>query len=471
MKTYTLRTRILIPLMLAIVVLLGAFVFSFYRFQQRHLTNVVRSKLASVQELFVGLLARDASMMGAALEAILLDEQLKGALKAKDRSALLELTQTLFRELNSGHGITHFYFTGPDRVNILRVHKPERYGDRINRFTTLEAEKTGKLAHGIELGPLGTFTLRVVEPLYDGEQLIGYVELGEEIHHIIRELKEIFGIEIYVVIEKRYLDRANWESGMRMLGREAIWERFPSVVMIDYTLDVFPERLAGFLDEEQLTSTKTDVDVSLNDRRYRSRFIHMKDAGGRGVGDMVVMTDVTGLVAEMHATVFIIGGICLVVGGILFTFFYLFVRPVKRQMATASDDVIRLSKAVESTSDAIIMLDSSGQPIYQNKACGELFGYTIEELKTGEGLSMLHTDPGVAHEVFDTLTQGKACRLEAEMRTRVGSIRLVSLRADTIKGEKGKIVGFICIYTDITERKRAELTLRQSEENFRNLKH
>lgn len=323
MKTYNLKVRILFPLTLAMVSLLGTFVFSFHWSQKKLLTNNIDSNLRSVEELFIGQLKSDAGMMGAVIHVLTQDEHLKVAMKAEDRKALHDRAATLFGSLNEGHDITHLYFTGPDRVNVLRVHKPDKYGDEINRFTTLQAEKTGVTSHGIELGPLGTFTLRVVEPWYDGDQLIGYVELGEEIEHITRKLHDILGVEIYVVIEKKHLDRDGWETGMRMLGRSAQWDRFPSVVMVDQTQNLFPESLAGFLAEEHHTSEVTDVKVSFNDRHYRSRFIHMDDASGRGVGNMVVMTDVTDMVADLRATIFVISVICLSVGGILFIMFYI----------------------------------------------------------------------------------------------------------------------------------------------------
>jgi hypothetical protein len=143
MKLHSLKTRILVPITLALAVLLVAFVVSFHRFQKNHLTDMVVSRLESVQELFAAKLESDASMMGAALEAIQVDRRLKAALKVKDRVALLDNSLTLFGQWNAEHEITHLYFSGPDRVNILRVHKPEKHGDRIDRFTTLEAEKTG----------------------------------------------------------------------------------------------------------------------------------------------------------------------------------------------------------------------------------------------------------------------------------------------------------------------------------------
>jgi PAS domain S-box-containing protein len=333
----------------------------------------------------------------------------------------------------------------------------------------LEAEKTREVSHGIELGPLGTFTLRVVEPWYNGEGLIGYVELGEEIEHITRKLHAILGVEVYVVIEKAFLDRQGWEAGMRMLGREAEWDRFPSVVMIDQTKDVFPESLVPLLGEEYHTSKVTDAGTTLDGRHYRSRFIHMYDAGGRGVGDMVVMTDITPLVTSLRNTLLLVGTLCVLVGGVLFILLYAFVRQTDRQMTTATEELVRVTKAVDSASDAIIIADASGRPIYQNEASSELFGYTLEELEAAGGLTILYADPSVAIEVPTTIADGKTWRGQVEARHRLGRKIPVSLRADAIIGEREEVAGFISIHTDIRERKRAEEALLESEERFKAL--
>ncbi|UCD87211.1 MAG: PAS domain S-box protein, partial [Desulfobacterales bacterium] len=464
MKPFDLKKPILVPLTLAIVFFLGAFVVGLHRFEKRSINDRVARKLQFVNNVFEEQLDSDAHMMTTSLHMLLGDKQLKAALMAKDRRGLLERTLALFGELRAVHRITHFYFTGPDRVNILRVHKPDRYGDKIDRFTTVEAEKAGEHTYGIELGPLGTFTLRAVTPWYDGEQLIGFVELGEEIEHITRKLHHILGVEIYVVIEKEYLNRVDWESGMRMLGRDATWDRFPSVVMIDQTQDKFPESLAELLGKRGYTSMVNEVDVSFNDQYYRAGFIRLKDAGGRGVGDMIVMVDVTEEEARLHGTVFIVSAICLVVGGILFILLFLFVRQVEQHMATAHKELIRVSKAVESTSDAVVMMNPSGQAVYQNRASLEVFGYTVEEFNKAGGPSILCADPAVAHEVLDNIKGGNFWLGEVKMRTRDGRTVPVLLRAHPIKGEIEEILGYICIHTDITERVQAEEALRKISE-------
>ena len=395
-KIYSLRIRILIPLTLAIIFLLSAFAVSNYRYQQKYIINDVELKLKSLQNLWTVQLDSDAGMMGAALEVIIRDKELKTALKAKDRNALLARTQTLYDQLHSKHQITHFYFTGPDRVNILRVHQPGRYGDRIDRFTTLEAEKTGKPFYGIELGPLGTFTLRVVVPWYDGKQLLGYVELGEEIEHITRGLRDMFGVEIFILIEKKNLDRKNWETGMKMLGRKFDWNRFPSVVIAYQTSALFPEELFRIFFVEQQTRTGTSEDIIYNGLQYRCTFFPLKDAGSHLVGNMVFMRDITSLMADFYSIIFLVSGICLLIGGTLFVFFYIYMGRVERQLESAnkakSNFLANMSHELRTPLNAVIGFSQ----VLQDQDFGPLNEkqkeYVLDILESGKDLLSLIND-------------------------------------------------------------------------------
>jgi signal transduction histidine kinase len=376
--------------------LLSAFAVSNYRYQQKYIINDVELKFKSLQDLWTVQLDSDAGMMGAALDVIIRDKELKAALKAKDRNALLERTQTLYDQLHSKHHITHFYFTGPDRVNILRVHQPDRYGDRIDRFTTLEAEKTGKPFYGIELGPLGTFTLRVVAPWYDGKQLLGYVELGEEIEHITHKLRDMFGVEIFILIEKKNLDRKNWETGMKMLGRKFDWNRFPSVVITYQTSDLFPEELFRIFFIEQQTRTGTSEEIIYNGLKYHCTFFPLKDAGSHLVGNMVLMRDITSLMADFYSIIFLVSGICLLIGGTLFVFFYIYMGRVERQLESAnkakSDFLANMSHELRTPLNAVIgfsqvLQDQDFGPLNEKQK-----GYVLDILESGKDLLSLIND-------------------------------------------------------------------------------
>lgn len=123
--------------------------------------------------------------------------------------------------------------------------------------------------------------------------------------------------------------------------------------------------------------------------------------------------------------------------------------------------LLRLSKAVASTSDAIAIADLAGNPIYINPAFIKLFGYELSPPIDRQGLSILYADSTLANSVFNTIEQGFSWRGEVKMPTIDGKIVDILLRADAIKDETGKIVGFVYIYTDISDRKRAQEQLAQ----------
>ncbi len=174
------KRRILLTICLVFLGMIIALVVLSYQTQQNQLKSIADRKLTLLGKYYDGLAEHEAYELGSTIKAIMQNSDIKKAFRKGDRELLLKLSKPLYSELQPRE-VTHFYFTGPDRINILRVHNPERFGDSIRRQTTLNAETTGNESSGMELGPFGTFTLRVVAPWFDGEELIGYLELGKEV--------------------------------------------------------------------------------------------------------------------------------------------------------------------------------------------------------------------------------------------------------------------------------------------------
>lgn len=136
----------------------------------------------------------------------------------------------------------------------------------------------------------------------------------------------------------------------------------------------------------------------------------------------------------------------------------------------AEEALVLTRKAVESSSDAIGMADVSGTHIYQNQSFSQLFEYeTVEEFTNAGGIYAIFADPAIAEEVLEAIAHGYSWCGEVTNRTKSGQIVQVLLRADAIKDSTGTIVGLIYMNTDITDRKRTEQELRQSEKRFRSL--
>jgi len=224
---------ILYPLVGVVVILLAGFAALSLQFLSGVHKTATEETLRTTQTAFQLELDERVDKLTLALFQLSNNPELVKEFLSRDRIGLQEAALDTYEEFETQHNVTHFYFTDMDRTNFLRVHKPERYGDVIGRATMLRAVASGEVTHGIELGALGTLTLRVVYPWRVDGELIGYIELGEEIEHLLRTISGQFKPTLTVAIQKQYLDRDSWRTGMEMLGREAIWDQFESYILLE----------------------------------------------------------------------------------------------------------------------------------------------------------------------------------------------------------------------------------------------
>jgi len=233
---FTLKISILIPLVVTLTTLISLFIYGYFYQEKSYTKKYIGEQFLVAENAFQLGLDTEKEKLSAVLTVIVADNALKHAMMAGDRNALLQKSTEQYKTLREKYGITHFYFHLPNRVNFLRVHQPERYGDRIDRFSALQAEATQKPASALEVGPLGYLTLRVVFPWYEHGILIGYIELGEEIEHLYTHLKNISNLDLYVTLDKQILSRQTWETSMGAMGRKFSWNLLQDSVVIFTTL-------------------------------------------------------------------------------------------------------------------------------------------------------------------------------------------------------------------------------------------
>ncbi len=124
-------------------------------------------------------------------------------------------------------------------------------------------------------------------------------------------------------------------------------------------------------------------------------------------------------------------------------------------------DLLRVTQAVESTSDAIGIADLTGRSIYHNQAFIQRYGYTAEELNAAGGATAIYPQTQVLLEMFKTIRKGKSWQGELKIKTKSRELVTTLFRADCIKDETDNLIGFVGVITDITERKQAEMALLQ----------
>jgi PAS domain S-box-containing protein len=137
----------------------------------------------------------------------------------------------------------------------------------------------------------------------------------------------------------------------------------------------------------------------------------------------------------------------------------------------AEEARFRHTAFVESSQDAIISKNLEARITTWNLGAERIFGYTEEEA-VGQPITII-IPPHLLDEENEILarlrTGGRIEHYETKRLTKTGKEVAVSLTISPIKDATGCVVGFSKIAHEITERKRAEEELQESEEKFRSV--
>ncbi len=510
MRRLALKTYVLAPIALALAVLLGAFVWVTYRHQQARLAAQTVRDLHTVQDLLSLQLEREAATMRVALVALMRDRRLQTAFETRDREALFEQMKPLFERLREEHDVTHFYFVAPDRECIVRIHKPDRFGDTLNRFTMRRAEQTGVQVWGVELGPLGTCTLRTVMPWRRDDTLLGFVEMGEEIDHVIQKIHRATGIDLVVLVRKAYLQRDGWEGGMQMLGRDADWDRFPDVVLIDKIPSTAPQ---GFEDAltEILDRPGESRTLFSGDARLRVDSLPLHDVADREIGRLVALRDVTAEYDAARVPVLWTSAVALLVGGALFAFFYFLLDGLQRKLqrefsdrqecehqlrehrdhleevvavrtkhlqesneelqreigdrVRAEEEAAQLRRLLASITDSmpsvLVAVDRQGNITEWNRKAKEAAGLSVKHVRGKQFIDVFPQLQDQTERVRKTITSGETQVALKVPSQRDGEIRYADITVYPLVGQG--IAGAVIRVDDVTERVRIEEMMVQTD--------
>ncbi|WP_187262673.1 PAS domain S-box protein [Pontibacter beigongshangensis] len=125
----------------------------------------------------------------------------------------------------------------------------------------------------------------------------------------------------------------------------------------------------------------------------------------------------------------------------------------------AEQELKRLSLVASKTTNGVIIMDARGRIEWINEAFKKFSGYTQEEVQgqiPGELLSGPESDMGAIEELKYKLTRAEPVTMELINYLKSGEKRWVLVEITPVKDNHGKVLHFIVIQTDITERKEVE---------------
>ncbi|MBF0322177.1 MAG: PAS domain S-box protein, partial [Magnetococcales bacterium] len=396
--TWRIHRPVIVAFVAAFGLMLLFFTFSIHKMRDSMEEDAYRRVQLDVMGSFQTLLEVNAQTMVAILEEVSRDARFLAPYRAGDRQALLAGSQETWERLRRENGITHLYLHGPDGVNFLRVHAPDRFGDTIQSQTLLKSQRSGATAHGLELGSTGALALRVVAPWRDQGRLIGFIDLGMEVSALLKSIRKMLRIDLLVFLEKRYLDRQAWETGMALLERPADWQQFTKIVLAASTLPALPPHL----DEHILLGNhKIPLASRLLQPLHNLEHDHLAvdtlaDIGGRPVGRIVAIFSDADMehVTWDYMLLLLAGnlGIALLLGLV----FHRLLKAMEERLHHASDNLHhseqRLRAILDTAMDAIISIDAHGHILEFNQAAEAVFGFRKSDV-LGQDISEIIIPP------------------------------------------------------------------------------
>ena len=121
-----------------------------------------------------------------------------------------------------------------------------------------------------------------------------------------------------------------------------------------------------------------------------------------------------------------------------------------------------IENLVENAGDAVVSTDINDRVLTWNRAAEIIFGYSKAEA-IGNDLNIV-MPPGRAHELEEIRLKlevaGPMRNLEARRRRKDGTIIDVALAVSPVRDNEGKVIGFLHLVKDITEKNRYERRLK-----------
>lgn len=462
--------RVFPVLTILLLLVVGGFVWVLIYIQQIRVNEISRLVEQEAAGDLDQLLSEHVRALTAVQETIIRDADLLVSLKTGDRERLLAAYGPLLDHLKARYGVTHFYFSDTNRVCVLRVHRPEKFGDRLERFTAREAERTGEIAAGLELGPLGTLTLRVVHPIFDSNGLIGYLELGNNFEEFLKYITNVENVQRIALFHKNMINQKHWEEGMRLLGREANWDLLPDHV-INYSSMPLSKDANRLIEVALLAYHTNREEILVGNKSWRVIMHPVNDVSGKKAGELLLLDDITALKASQdRLLVLTITGVGVLMAAVLGVIFVLLRRAdisLLAQQTELRESKNRFEQLAEQARTITWEVNANGLYTFVSPVIEQVLGYQPDELVGKKHFYDLHpadTREAVKTAAFEVFVRKHPfLNLINRVQSKTGEILWMSTNGIPLIDEHGTLIGYRGNDTDITERKQAEEALNQSD--------
>jgi PAS domain S-box-containing protein len=150
--------------------------------------------------------------------------------------------------------------------------------------------------------------------------------------------------------------------------------------------------------------------------------------------------------------------------------FYLDVTELKKAEEALRESEEKYRRIVETAQEGIWMINAEAKTIYVNHRLAEMFGYTVNEMLGHSAFDFIDdSNHEEAKRRIERRKRGMKDQYDFKFKRKDGSVLWASVSANPMLDDDGEFIGNFSMISDISDRRRAEEALQESEERYRTL--
>ena len=403
-------------------------------------------------------------------------EKMLLAFKQQNRELLFQLSSPFYEILKKEDSNFYSFAWILDNNRVfLKLHDPDSFGDEVGLFRSdiSKANKNYLQNTGYKAGHSG-IQYRITQPvLYNGKHL-GVVQFGLKDTFLLELINENMGIPAAIVIPNKIAGIIDSSSLPKFIGSTNTVQSF-------FIKKFNSEDIDWRLNEQQL---------NLDGRNYYILKIEdLPDFSGEPQGAVFISFDITDQITSLWKTIRFI--IFLSVTFLIISITYLYKsldgllqknidlnKTLVEINSNLEIEVKKLNLAVNTAGDAILMTDERGFITYVNTAFTDIYNFHKNDIIGKTTVAIFKEGAKNFDEYVEygrDLKNGQKVESELQYETNKGDLLTVEISSSPIFDHNNKIIGFLSIQRNITERKLIEkkikYALSEKEALLRELYH
>ena len=312
-----------LPFTLSIILISIIAIKSLYNLEQEHLRQQSEDSRLALLQTYASHANLYQKTFAGLIDTFAHNQEIISLFKERNRDGLYQHSKVIFNSLANNFNISHFYFHLPNREVFLRVHNPIKYTDFIPRYTLEQASKTQKIFSGLELGLFNSLTFRVVTPWIINNELLGYIELGEDIDHLASNLLALLPVsQVVITIDKDIDSDPRYRKWYEFLKEKKPFADSENMIILDSTFYTMDDAIKSLLSNNHTIVNKR---ISVGPITYLANSVDLRNAKGKTIGSIVLFSDIKD--AELKFNQLLINSIFIIslISILILIFYYIYI--------------------------------------------------------------------------------------------------------------------------------------------------